>query len=162
MQPERPSRRHVAMAAAGLLATVIAVPQAAAQRVPGPDIVESILKRNLMTFNDANITGNYEVMHARSARQLQAKFTPAQLKEAFKAFNEQQIDIMPVLNLKPVYGKAPAIDNEGALVMDGYFDTRPSRVRFTLRMLPAEGDWKILGINVNVSASEAAPQGQKK
>ena len=62
----------------------------------------------------------------------------------------------------PVYGKAPAIDNEGALVMDGYFDTRPSRVRFTLRMLPAEGDWKILGINVNVSASEAAPQGQKK
>jgi hypothetical protein len=134
---------------------------AAAQRVPTPDVAESILKRNLMTFNDANITGNYEVMHARSAKQLQAKFTPAQLKEAFKFFRDEQIDIMPVLAMKPVYSKAPAIDNEGALVLDGHFETRPSRVRFNLRLLPAEGDWKMLGINVNVSAADGAQSVQK-
>jgi hypothetical protein len=159
MTPSSQSRGF-ALAAAMLIAGALAILPAKAQRVPGADAVESLVKRNLMTFNDANATGNYTVLHARSARQLQARYSPEQLKETFKAFHDRQIDISAVLTQRPVYSAAPAIDNEGILVIDGYFATRPRRVNFRLRLLPAEGDWKILAINVAMPA-DAEPSETK-
>ena len=165
MAIEWTTRRKAMASAVALLATFTLAGDASAQRVPDAASTEGILKRALMTFNDANVTGNYTVMHARAARQLQAKFTPEQLKAAFKSFQDQKIDIAPIMALPPVYSTLPKIDNDGALALDGQFETRPSRVKFSLRLLPAEGDWKVLGINVNVSAAEpdkALPTNQKK
>ncbi|HJQ57879.1 MAG TPA: hypothetical protein VJ890_13275, partial [Vineibacter sp.] len=76
----------------GLLA-VLAAPAAWAQSPPGPIALEALIKSTLMTFNDANITGNYTVFHARLAKPFRDQFTPDRLKTAFESFSQQSIDI---------------------------------------------------------------------
>jgi hypothetical protein len=123
---------------------------AAAQRVPPDNVIEITIKRHLASFNDANITGNYEVWHATLSRPFRQQFTAERLKTAFKAFHDQQIDIAPVLAQTPILSEPARIDNEGALLLKGVFETRPSRVLFDMKLLPAEGDWKLISIHVNV------------
>jgi hypothetical protein len=123
---------------------------AAAQRIPSDVVVEITIKRHLASFNDANITGNYEVWHATLARPFRLQFSPERLKTVFKAFHDQQIDLSPVLAQPPVLSEPARIDREGVLLLKGAFETRPSRVVFDMKLLPTDGDWKLVSINVNV------------
>jgi hypothetical protein len=123
---------------------------AAAQRIPPNDIIEITIKRHLASFNDANVTGNYEVWHATLSRPFRQQFSPERLKTVFKAFHDQQIDISPVLAQPPVLSEPAQIDREGVLLLKGVFETRPSRVIFDMKLLPADGDWKLVSIHVNV------------
>jgi len=144
------SVRALALMLIVALATSSAPNPAAAQRVPSDNIIEITIKRHLASFNDANITGNYDVWHATLSRPFRQQFTPERLKTAFKAFHEQQIDIAPVLAQAPILSEPARIDHEGGLVLKGVFETRPSRVIFDMKLLPAEGDWKLISIHVNV------------
>ena len=47
---------------------------------------------SLLSFNDANVTGNYTVFHAKLSKPFRQQFTPERLKETFKSFAEKQID----------------------------------------------------------------------
>jgi hypothetical protein len=132
-----------------LIASLAPTP-AAAQRVPPDNVIEITIKRHLASFNDANITGNYEVWHATLSRPFRQEFTADRLKTAFKAFHDQQIDLAPVLAQVPILSEPARIDKEGALLLKGAFETRPSRVLFDLKLLPADGDWKLVSIHVNV------------
>ena len=123
---------------------------AAAQRVPADDVIEITIKRHLASFNDANITGNYEVWHATLSRPFRDQFTAERLQTVFKAFHDQQIDIAPVLAKPPTLSEPARIDKEGALLLKGAFETRPSRVIFDMKLLPDDGDWKLISIHVNV------------
>jgi hypothetical protein len=123
---------------------------ATAQRVPPDNVIEITIKRHLASFNDANITGNYDVWHATLSRPFRQQFTPERLKTAFKVFHDQHIDIAPVLAQPPILSEPARIDQEGALLLKGAFETRPSRVIFDMKLLPAEGDWKLISIHVNV------------
>ncbi len=125
-------------------------PPALAQRIPNDNVIEITVKRALASFNDANITGNYDVFHATLSRPFRQQFSADRLRDAFKAFHAQLIDISPILALSPILSEPARIDNEGALLLKGAFETRPSRVLFDLRLLPAEGDWKLIAIHVNV------------
>ena len=133
-----------------VLATWSVSTPAWAQRTPPDHIIEIVIKRNLLSFNDANLTGNYDVWHATLSRPFRQQFTADRLKTAFKAFHDQQIDIAPIVVQRPVLSEPARIDREGALLLKGTFETRPSRVAFEMRLLPAEGDWKLIAINVNV------------
>jgi hypothetical protein len=137
------------MLVAAIAASLMPTP-AAAQLVPPDNVIEITIKRHLASFNDANITGNYEVWHATLSRPFRQQFTADRLKTAFKAFHDQQIDISPVLAQVPILSEPARIDHEGALLLKGAFETRPSRVLFDMRLLPAEGDWKLTSIHVNV------------
>lgn len=139
-------------ATAFALALVLALQPspASAQRVPNDNVIEITIKRALASFNDANITGNYDVFHATLSRPFRQQFSADRLKDAFKAFHTQLIDISPVLALSPILSEPARIDGDGALLLKGTFETRPSRVLFDMRLLPAEGDWKLIAIHVNV------------
>lgn len=139
-----------ALALTPLVAFAMWPTPAAAQRVPSDNVIEITIKRHLASFNDANITGNYDVWHATLSRPFRQQFTPERLKTTFKAFHDQHIDIAPVLGQPPILSEPAQIDNEGALLLKGAFETRPSRVIFNMKLLPAEGDWKLISIHVNV------------
>src|SRR5262245_23835696 len=83
----------------GLLAIVIAllgamsaVSPALAQKAPDTFTQEVLVKATLLTFNDANVTGNYAVMHAKLSKPFRDKFPPEKLAEAFKVFRDNRID----------------------------------------------------------------------
>ncbi len=135
------------------LVLLLAAPFAQAQdRVPSERALEALVKSSLLSFNDANVTGNFAVFHAKLAKPFRQQFSPERLKETFKEFGDKNIDIDIVAALKPTYTEAPSIDPEGKLLVKGFFPTEPMRVNFELDFIPSDGEWRLVRINVKVDA----------
>lgn len=141
-----------------LLAAVAALAVAGAalaqSRVPGERALEALVKATLLSFNDANVTDNYTVFHAKLSKPFRQQFTPEKLKETFKTFADKDIDFDIIAAYKPVYDPAPKVDDDGRLLVGGHFPTEPARVVFDLKFIPSDGEWKLISINVK---TERAP-----
>ena len=137
----------------GLLALLLWLPAAQAQnKVPTERALETLVKSSLLTLNDANVTGNYTVLHAKLSKPFRDQFSPQRLKETFRDFHDKQIDYDVIAALKPVYDPAPAVDGEGRLVVKGYFPTEPLRLLFELDFIPSDGEWKMIRVNVKTDS----------
>ena len=97
-----------------------------------------------------NVTGNYAVLHAKLSRPFRDQFTPEKLQQTFKAFADAHVDFDIVVAKPPVPTDAARIDDEGRLLLRGYFDTQPSHVHYDLAFILSEGEWKVIKLHVNV------------
>jgi len=127
------------------VASVRAEPQ-----VPSAVSQEILIKTALLTLNDANITGNYAVLHAKLAKPFRDQFSPDRLKQSFKTFAEQKADWGLISAKAPIATADATIDKRGALLLRGYFDTSPSRLTYDLDFVPSEGEWKPIKLHVKV------------
>ncbi len=141
--------------AAFIGALVFGAPAHADNTVPTPVVQEILIKTTLLTFNDANLTSNYDVLHAKLSKAWREKITPERLKAAFKGFADQKINFGLIAAMPPVKTSEAKIDERGALQLHGYFATKPSRVSYELYFLPSGGEWKPALIDVRVRAPEA-------
>ncbi|MSP76496.1 MAG: hypothetical protein EXR12_10200 [Rhodospirillaceae bacterium] len=136
---------------AGVFVLLLAAVTADAQtKVPAERSLEALVKSALLSFNDANLTGNYTVFHAKLSKPFRQQFTVEKLKDTFKEFNEKSIDIDIVSAMKPTYGTAPVVDGDGKLIIKGFFPTDPTRVNFELSFIPSDGEWKLISLNVKL------------
>jgi hypothetical protein len=129
----------------GALVLLLAMGAAQAQnKVPSERTLEVLVKTSLLSFNDANVTGNYTVLHDKLSKPFRQEYPPEKLKETFKEFSEL------IAALKPTYEPPASIDSEGKLVVKGYFPTEPIRVNFNLAFIPSDGEWKLIRLNVKL------------
>jgi hypothetical protein len=142
-----PTRLLATLAAAWML---LAGAAAAEDQVPSPHLQEILIKTALLTLNDANITGNYTVLHAKLSKPFREQFTPDRLRQIFKSFADQKSDWGLISAQSPIPTAAAVIDRRGALLLRGFFDTRPSRLTYELDFLPSEGEWKPSKLNISV------------
>ena len=133
-----------------LAASTAPLPTIAQSSLPAARPLEAMVKSSLMSFNDANLTGNYEVFHARLSKPFRQLFSPRDLQKAFKEFADKSIDLDIVAALTPVYAEPPSVDPAGKLLLKGYFATEPTRVNFDMAFIPSEGEWRLLRIHVHV------------
>ncbi len=119
-----------------------------ASEIPTAKVEEVMVKTSLLTLNDANLTGNYDVLYAKMAKRFRERFTAETLKEAFKSFAGHHIDAIAGMAIVPASN--PEIDDYGALHLRGYFDTTPSRLSYELDYTVSEGEWKLIAIDVKV------------
>jgi hypothetical protein len=139
-----------AIVTAALVGLILAASPASAQsKVPEPLAQEILIKGILMSFNDANITGNFAVFHARLAKPFRDQYSAEKLAEIFKAFHDQKINFAIITTLKPNASEPPSVE-KGILKLYGYFDTSPSRVTYFLEFMPSEGEWKASRVEVQV------------
>ncbi len=127
----------------------------AAQPVPIPLMQEALIKATLMTFNDANVTGNYDVLHAKLSKPFREQFPPARLKEAFKVFADNNVDFKVVVAKTPIAKQEPNVSDKGVLSLYGHFDTTPNHVYYELEFIMSDGEWKPTKINVNIRKPDA-------
>ena len=119
-------------------------------KVPSERALEALVKTTLLTFNDANVTGNYEVFHAKLSKPFREQFPVERLARRFQDFNKKHIDFDIIAALKPAYDPAARVDDEGRLLVKGHFPTEPLRVNFDLAFIPSDGEWKLTSINVKI------------
>jgi hypothetical protein len=122
----------------------------AQNKVPPERVLETLVKATLLSFNDANVTGNYEVFHAKLSKPFREQFSVERLARRFEEFSKKHIDFDIVAALKPVYDPAPTVDDDGRLLVKGHFPTEPRQVYFDLKFIPSDGEWKLIGINVRI------------
>ena len=125
-------------------------PALAQPKVPGAELQEVLIKVSLLSFNDANVTGNYAVFHAKLSKPFRDQFPPEKLSEIFKEFRDKRIDFDIISAKKPVGTEEPKIGSNGVLALKGYFDTPPTRVNYDLAFIMSEGEWKLIKVDVDV------------
>jgi hypothetical protein len=138
------------LVAAVIGALLLALPAQAKNEVPNAFLQEILIKTSLLTLNDANLSGNYAVLHDKLAKPFREQFSPERLKQVFKTFADQHVDWGLIAAKPPIATAEPQIDNRGALLLRGYFDTRPSRLNYELDFLPSEGEWKPIKLIVDI------------
>src|ERR1044072_3553771 len=119
-------------------------------KVPGTEHQEVLVKASLLSFNDANVTGNYAVFHAKLSKPFRDQFPPEKLAETFREFRDKRIDFDIVAAKKPINTEEPRISEGGVLSTKGYFDTTPTRVNYDLGFILSDGEWKLIKIDVDV------------
>lgn|ERR1700752_4601118 len=125
-------------------------PALAQQKVPAAELQEVLIKASLLSFNDANVTGNYAVFHAKLSKPFRDQFPPEKLAEIFKEFRDKRIDFDIIAAKRPIGTEEPKIADNGILSIKGYFDTTPSRVHYDLAFIMSDGEWKLIKVNVDV------------
>ena len=135
----------------GIMALLLLPAAASAQnKVPSERGLEALVKATLLSFNDAAVTGNYSVFHAKLSKPFREQYPPERLERTFRDFSKKHIDFDIVAALKPDYDPPPRIDDEGRLMVKGWFPTEPMRVYFNLEFIPSDGEWKLIAINVKI------------
>lgn len=142
----------VARFAGALVLAFIAVAAQAQNKVPSDRVLEALVKASLLTFNDANVTGNYEVLHAKLSKPFRQQFSPERLKEVFREFSEKSIDFDIIAAMAPTYEPKPSLDGDGKLLVKGSFPTEPNRLFFSLDFIPSDGEWKLIRLNVKLGS----------
>ena len=133
---------------------LLLMPAHAQDKIPSALQQEIMIKAALLTLNDANVTGNYTVLHAKLGKPFRDQITPDKLKLAFKGFADQKVDWDLIAAKAPVAISEAKIDNRGALILRGYFDTKPSRVNYELDFMISEREWKPVMLNVKLKQPE--------
>src|SRR5262245_53499299 len=134
----------LAIVLAVLAGAMLAASPAFAQKPPDAFTQEVLIKASLLTFNDANVTGNYTVMHAKLSKPFRDEFTPDRLKQVFQVFHNKKIDFDLIVAKPPVASKPATVSDNGVLMLHGYFDTTPSRVNYELDFIMSDGEWKLI------------------
>jgi opacity protein-like surface antigen len=121
-----------------------------AASLPSDDEQEVLIRTTLMTFNDANMTANYSVLHAKASKEVQAQLSIEKLFDTFKPFRTNQLFFEDIIYEDYDSYEDAKMDDEGALVLAGVFKTDSIRVKYRLRFVKNDAAWKWLGINADV------------
>src|ERR1700752_618486 len=100
-----------------LFLTIASLRPAHAIQIPSDDEQDVLVRTTLMTFNDANMTGKYAVLLAKSSRQFQTQITADKLSAAFEPFRSNELFFESAVDAHRDAAEKPVIDQEGALVL---------------------------------------------
>jgi len=114
-----------------------------------------LIRGTLLALDQANKTGNYTVLRDLGSPSFQAN-SAAGLGDTFANQRKQALDFGAVAVLEPQLTLLPQIEPNGMLHMAGFFPSVPMQVNFELLFEPANRQWKIYGVSVNLTSG--APQ----
>lgn len=135
--------------------SISATAQAPDPRIPDGPVLSILIRRTLLTLNDANLTGNYTVLRDLGAPGFQSANDAARLAAIFANLRQRKIDLAPIIYFDPKLVREPQIEPNGMLRVSGFIPTQPEQVNFDFLFQLVEGRWRVFGIAVNTSPSAA-------
>lgn len=117
--------------------------------LPTDDEQDVLVRTTLMTFNDANMTGNYSVLLAKASKQFREQMTVEKLTAAFESFRSKKLFFEGIVTDDYESQQKAKLDSEGALVLAGEFKNDDVQVKYKLRFAQDSDAWKVIGIDVD-------------
>jgi hypothetical protein len=125
-------------------------PEEAKKTVPDENALRSMTDSSLQEFalavNGKDFTNFYNTL----SELWKSQTTPEKLKNLFKVFIDNNVDLTIVKQVTPVFSKVPEIGSDETLELEGYYPTKPSTTYFKLTFLYEYPAWKLAGIRVTV------------
>lgn len=125
--------------------------------VPSNDKLQPLVKSTFNDFSDAVQKGDFTDFHKKAAKVWRDESSPEKMADAFESFvdNKDDFNFKPAIAaLDATFDPAPSFDKVAgvdALVLKGYYPTKPSRANFELEYTMEDGSWKLIGINVKTT-----------
>ena len=118
--------------------------------MPGPSAQEVLVKSILVTLNDAVVSDNFTILHAKISKPFRDQFPPEKLRAVFKDLVEKHAVFDAVVAEKMIADEDAKIDEQGVLKLKGRFQTAPKQVKYQLGFIQSEGAWKLSGVTIDI------------
>ena len=122
----------------------------AQETIPEAEQLRQITQETMLDFALAVKAKDFTVFYRNIAKHWQAQTTGEELANVFKSFSNQNIDLMNLQDINPMFTPPPQLDENGWLILQGYYPGQPSITYFFLKYLKEDSEWKLVGINVNL------------
>ena len=122
--------------------------------IPDARALSILIRRTLLSLNDANLTGNYTVFRDLAAPGFQSANDAARLTEIFTLLRRRKIDLAPIIYFDPKLVRPATINENGMLRISGYVPTQPEQVNFDMMFQKVANRWRLFGIAVNTTAAQ--------
>jgi hypothetical protein len=135
-----------------------AAPKTAAPAKPMPEgaALNILIRRTLLSINDANLSNNYSVLRDLAAPGFQKTNDVQKLAGIFAGLRNSKIDLAPIVYFDPKLVRPPEFTKNGMLRLTGFVPTQPQQVNFDMLFEDVTGAWRLYGIAVNTSLAKAA------
>jgi hypothetical protein len=153
--------RHMLVALAVALclvarpAAALPMPAGPPKSVSGPEI-SMLIRSTIVALHQANLTGNYSVLHDLGDSRFQATFAQAQLADMFRAFRERGISLAPAVLYDAELANPPVLTEDGLLRVVGAIPTTPEQIVFDITFYSEGGVWRIDAINAGTQPAPVA------
>ncbi len=118
----------------------------AALLVPNANGLAILIDNAIVALSQANITGNYSVLHDLGSPDFQQTNPPQRLAEIFKSQRERNLNLTPLVLFQPKMKRPAIIDDKGVMRVAGFYDTQPLQVHFNLGFQAVNGAWRLYEI----------------
>jgi len=122
-------------------------------KLPSESEQVALVKESIRKFALSVNAKDFTVFHKYTSHLWQREMTVQKFNEVFKPFLENNINLLPLDNLSPVFDGTSSIDDNGVLLIKGHYPTKPSKVLFELKYIYEGVSWKLVGTNINVKAA---------
>lgn len=117
---------------------------------PAEETLKEMVNATMLDLAIAIKAKDFKGFYKKTASLWKEQTTPEALAENFRSFTDQNLDLTVLQNLEPVFTKAPALDENDWLMLEGYYPSKPSRAYFTMKFLNENGAWKLAAVDLNV------------
>ena len=132
-----------------------------APAVPPEAELKKMVTAAVLAFNEGIQAKDFTKFHAAASTPFKEQVPPAKMRQAFSEFIEKKVDLSRVKGVEPTLDREPALAQEGrVLELAGHYETPPVNPHFSLKFYREAGEWKLLGINVNLRAA-ADPKAER-
>jgi len=126
--------------------------------MPDAEKIVLLLRKTLITLNDALQTGNFTVLRDLGAPGFRDANSAARLSRSFADLASKGIDLSAVTVIAPQLTEPPGLDQQkGMLHLKGYFPSKPVQINFEVLYQAVGGRWQLFGLSVQ-PGSPAVPQ----
>ena len=116
--------------------------------VPNTNGLAILIDNAVVALSQANVTGNYGVLHDLGSPDFQKLNSPQHLADVFAGLRQQSLNMTPLVLFQPRLLHPAAIDGKGILRITGFYETQPLQVHFNLGFQAVDGAWRLYEIAV--------------
>ena len=116
--------------------------------IPSDSDLIKLTNDTMLSFAQAVKDNDFSDFYSSISKLWQSHVTAQQLGNAFMSFTEKKVDFTPLSAVTPVFSGKPVIQDDGKLVVSGYYPYLGIKVNFALKYVYEDSNWKLDGINV--------------
>lgn len=121
------------------------------EAIPTDRQLKTLVEATIIDFAIGVKARDFTGFYQNISRLWQAQTTPQELTTSFSSFTGQNIDLTLVQGMDPIFVAEPFLNENGWLVLQGYYPTQPSITYFTLTYLYEESEWRLGVIDLKVT-----------
>jgi len=118
--------------------------------LPDRATLEKLAKTTMHDFALSIYEKRMDRFYRTTASIFRKEITLEKLQKQFSPFIEAGIDLRQLDRMSPVFDPAPHMSDDGVLILQGRYDTTPSKVYFIFKYFREGEEWKAIGIDIQV------------